>query len=170
MHPIDVILKRAEAEIAAGRAWRAKEILRGALASRADAALLERYGRLLDSMGDRYEAGKCLFLSGVRLPDYAEAIDVFLTRNAGRSDADLVQQFPSAVRRTAFGDLSPVVQEALRQRGVREGCFGARPPVPSPPSSLSDRTTMLFGILIGLLFFLALGLGVARIIRWVISL
>ena len=62
-------IRLAQAEVAAGRPWRAKEMLQGALASETyvlEPALLEAYGALLDSLGDRFEGGKYLFLSGER--------------------------------------------------------------------------------------------------------
>ena len=72
------VLERVDAELAAGRLWRAKEILRGRIAGGAVApAVLERYGQLLEQTGDRLEAGKYLFLSGVRRSEYKPAIDVF---------------------------------------------------------------------------------------------
>ena len=36
----------------------------------------------LDQLGDRLEAGKFLFLSGMRKPDYAAPIALFLERYA----------------------------------------------------------------------------------------
>ena len=166
----DRTLRRAEDQIVAGRAWRAKEILKGALASSADARLLERYGRLLDAMGDRYEAGKYLFLSGARLPEYADAIEIFLARNVNRSEADFVSQFPSSVRRLRFADLPPVVQDALRQRGVPENRFAATArAVPTSRYTGRDRLTMVAGVLIMIVFFLALGLGLRVMVNWLIS-
>ena len=56
MKPVTEIIARADAELSAGRPWRAKEILRGAISGRMEPAILERYGRLLDSLGERVEA------------------------------------------------------------------------------------------------------------------
>ena len=168
MHPVDVILKRAEAERTAGRAWRAKEILRGALATRAEPELLEHYGRLLNSLGERYEAGKYLFLSGARTPEYEDAIQVFLTRTAARRDADLVQLFPAAVRRLPFEQLPAQVQDDLKARGVSKARFsGTGPIVPPARYGWSDRLKMIAAVLICGIFVLALGLGIAQIANWV---
>jgi hypothetical protein len=170
MSPITEILKRVEAEIAVGRAWRAKETLRGALATRAEPELLERYGRLLDSLGERYEAGKYLFLSGSRTPDCREAIQVFLTRNAARRDADFVKLFPVAVRRLPFQQLPPPVQEDLKARGVRQDRFSReRPIVPTTRYGWRDWFNMTVGTLITAILVLALGLGIAQILNWVSS-
>ena len=161
-------LKRAEAEIAAGRVWRAKEILRGALSSSAEPALLERYGRLLDELGDRYEAGKYLFLSGARPPEYADAIDLFLMRTARRSGADFVQLFPASVRRLAFQDLPPVLHEALRQRGVGKEHFTVE--APRPVWSRRDLPVVAGSVVMGALLLVALVIGARVIVAWVWNL
>ena len=76
MKSISDIVEASRGYEAAGQIWRAKELLRGNIAGgRVDPPLLEEYGRLLDSVGDRVEAGKYLFLSGVRSPAYDAAIE-----------------------------------------------------------------------------------------------
>lgn len=91
MESTSQLLDRVEAEIAAGRLWRAKEILRGNIGSgRVDPAVLERYGRLLETLGEQLEAGKYLFLSGARLPAYGDAIQLFRRRHAKSGTAGLV--------------------------------------------------------------------------------
>ena len=161
------IVARAEREIAAGRAWRAKELLRGALATRAERVLLERYGRLLDLLGERYEAGRYLFLSGVRTPECADAIAVFLTRNAARGSTDFVKLFPAAVRRLPFEQLPAVVQEELRARGVGESRFsGEGPLVPAEPR-WRRQIGNLIAVLIVALFVAAFGVGIVQILKWI---
>lgn len=168
MRPTDEILKRTEREIAAGRTWRAKEILRGTLSHRAEPELLERYGRLLDALGERYEAGKYLFLSGVRTPEYTATIELFLRRTAARRDADFVHLFPAAVRRLPFEQLPAQVQDDLKARGVSKARFsGTGPIVPPARYGWSDRLKMIAAVLICGIFVLALGLGIAQIVNWV---
>lgn len=167
MQPVVDILKRAEAEIASGRAWRAKEILRGALATRAEPELLERYGRLLESLGERYEAGKYLFLSGAQSPEYAEAIELFLTRNAARRDADFLKLFPVAVRRLPFEQLPARVREELNSRVSKSRFTGTGPIVPPARYTWRDRRNMAAAFLITVIFLLALFLGLRQILRWV---
>ena len=53
------ILARVDVELSVGRGWRAKEILSGNIrAGLVSPEILERYGVLLESLGDRLEAGK----------------------------------------------------------------------------------------------------------------
>jgi hypothetical protein len=81
---------RVSREIAAKRLWRAKEILQGALSTFGyDTDLYEQYGQLLLLMGDDVEAGKYFFLSGVRKPEYREAIALFVNRHARKNPAQL---------------------------------------------------------------------------------
>jgi hypothetical protein len=167
MQATDEILARVEREIGAGRIWRAKEILRGALVNRAEPELLQRYGRLLEAIGERYEAGKYLFLSGARAPEHRDAIQLFLTRNSERRDADFIHLFPAAVRRLPFEQLPEPVQQELHARGVRRERFsGAGRIVPPVHYTLADRLKIAFAVLIGVLFVVALGLGLRQIVNW----
>lgn len=91
---------KADREIGNGRLWRAKEILQGRLSGADfDDALLERYGRVLLLMGDTLEAGRYLFASGVRKPEYAEAIGLFRSRHQAESSGELLASMPAMVRR-----------------------------------------------------------------------
>ncbi len=130
-------LARVSDEIEAGRSWRAKEILQGCIATpyALEPEILEAYGKLLDSLGDRCEAGKYLFLCGQRdpeYPEYAEAIAVFLDRHRRAPASDLVALVPSRIRQAGLGSLPLAVQEELRARGATEETF--RPSVPQPRS------------------------------------
>lgn len=92
----------ADREIAAGRLWRAKEILQGRLRSAGyDVVLYERYGVVLYQLGDLVEAGKYLFLSGSRKPEYRESIGIYIHRH-GKSLRSLRDTFPTCVRRTGI--------------------------------------------------------------------
>jgi hypothetical protein len=97
---VERLLSRVEGHVQVGHLWRAKELLRGAIGSgHIDAPVLERYGQLLDSVSDRMEAGKYLFLSAVRRPVYDPPIYLFLNRHARGGPKNVVAQFPTSVRR-----------------------------------------------------------------------
>jgi hypothetical protein len=104
-------IEKAKTEVAGGRNWRAKEILQGAVAkTHADLEpeFLEVYGVLLDSMGDRFEAGKYLFLSGRRIDAYVDPIELFLDRTRRSHVNDLIAQFPAQIRTRGLGNLPPL--------------------------------------------------------------
>ena len=75
-------LEKAEKEIAQGNLWRAKEILQGSIPNAGyNVELFEKLGIVLLKMGDLPEAGKFLFLSGIRKPEYGQAIGIFLRKH-----------------------------------------------------------------------------------------
>lgn len=173
MNTPDVIIKRAAREIAEGRHWRAKEILRGAIASApVDPSILEAYGALLDSMGDRVEAGKYLFLSGVREPHYADAISLFLDRHGQGGVTSLVGLFPASVRRLPFEQLPPAVQADLRARGGSPDLFrGKNWSEPSRPRlRWLDNAAGFAAVLVFLFFIASLVIGVVTLSRWAFGL
>jgi hypothetical protein len=89
---------KLESEMAAGRLWRAKEILQGPLRNAGyDPLRFEQYGRVLLHLGDMAESGIYLFLSGARNPEYREAIGSFMGRHA-KSINTLRGFFLAAVR------------------------------------------------------------------------
>ena len=163
-------IERAEREVRSGRIWRAKEILRSASARvPADAALLERYGQLLDEVGDRFEAGRCLYASGAREPAYAAAIEVFLSRLSRATPQQFLSELPSAVRAMPFTALPPTLQEDLRRRGVPDRF--PQPVRSHPPvvANWRDKATAAAGCAIALLFIAALIVGVVTILDWVLD-
>jgi hypothetical protein len=118
-------LERMNAAIAAGRPWRAKEIARGHIAAGWPGPIVsERFGQLLDQLGDRVEAGKFLFLSGARKDEYREAIGTFLTRYKDSGADNFLAQLPRTFRRQRFVDLPPELQNELRALGIKESAFG----------------------------------------------
>src|SRR5262245_8259364 len=91
-------IERAQAEIERGRLWRAREILQGSIRTLGyNLELYEEYGRLSLRMGDAPEAGRFLFLSGARKPEYEEAIHLYLEKH-GQSPAGLFRSFPQKAR------------------------------------------------------------------------
>ena len=175
MKPVADILARIDAEVSAGRTWRAKEILRGAIAGgRADPAILERYGRLLDSLGERVEAGKYLFVCGIRIPEYADAIALFRKRYSKLRGEELATQLPAAVRRLHFHELPLTLQRDLREIGVGAGAFGRKPRgVRAEPTwfgRVADRVAMLGAIAVSIVFLLAVVVGTVVMVKWVWNL
>lgn len=93
-------LEAVDQAIADRKLWRAKEILQGRLASpNFDPDLLRRYGEVLLAMDDKIEAGRHLFCSGFRAPEYSEAIGLFLSRNRRDNPHQFLSGFPLMVRR-----------------------------------------------------------------------
>src|SRR5436853_3485947 len=110
-------IERARFEAARGNLWRAKELLQGSLRNfDYNLELYEEYGSVLLRMGDLPAAGKFLFLSGARKPDYDEAIGLYLKRHKG-SPAQLFSSFPRRARLIVLSTYPNAVERALRALG-----------------------------------------------------
>ena len=166
---------RAEAEEAAGRSWRAKEILGGCVGTLdygVSHELLGAYGALLDRLGDRYQAGKYLFLAGSADPDHQDAIRVYLRRNRNVAANDLVAQFPAALRHQGLGNLPETVISELQRRGVAASELQRTEPRPDVvlPGSPRD-TALILAVLSFLVFSIVLwAIGLMTFFRWARSL
>ena len=100
--------------------WRAKEILQGRLAaSKYDVVLFEKYGLVLLKMGDLLEAGKYLFLSGVRKPEYCESISIYLERYEKKNINSLFHTFPHAAQASEFTAYPESVIKELTEKGYK---------------------------------------------------
>ena len=164
-------LERMDAEIAAGRPWRAKEIVRGHIAARwPGPEVSERFGQLLEQLGDRVEAGKFLFLSGARNDEYRAAIETFVARYRKSGTENFLAQLPRTFRRQRFADIPPQVQSDLRSLGIRETSFGMpeRHTV-APGTSSWWRGTAISVMGISILICLIVGMlvGFRQILLWI---
>ena len=105
-------------ELERGRLWRAKEILRGRVGEKAfDPALYEQYGAVLLAMQDELQAGRYLFLSGARRPEYEVAIATYLERHDTGHWRRLVGSFTNRVKARTPNQLPPAVREHLLAKG-----------------------------------------------------
>lgn len=113
------LYQRVDEAIERGETWRAKEILRGNVGSGSyDSQLYERYGKLLLDLGELVEAGKYLFLSGRRHPEYDEAIAVYLSRHPESRPELLFRSFPSGARFRELHRYPLEVRRVLEERGL----------------------------------------------------
>lgn len=114
-------LEKAERELAAGNLWRAKEILQGSLPNAGyDVELFEKLGVVLLRMGDLPEAGKYLFLSGVRRPEYGQAVAIFLGKYGKNKPHDFYRSLPRGARLAALSGYPDDVARKLRELGLPE--------------------------------------------------
>jgi hypothetical protein len=113
------LYQRVDEAIERGETWRAKEMLRGNVGSGSyDSQLYERYGKLLLDLGELVEAGKYLFLSGRRHPEYDEAIAVYLSRHPESRPELLFRSFPSGARFRELHRYPLEVRRVLEERGL----------------------------------------------------
>lgn len=115
------ILDKARSELEQGNLWRAKEILQGAIRSESyNVELFEMMGTVFLRMGDLPEAGKFLFLSGVRRPEYVEPIEIFLSRHGRKKPQDFLYRLPRSARLKRTSDYPEEVAQQLREMGFSE--------------------------------------------------
>ena len=111
-------LQHADRELVAGRLWRAKEILQGSIPNAGyDRELFEKLGVVLLKMGDVREAGRYLFLSSQRKPEYQDAINTFLFRFRKNPRA-LFGSFPRVAKLAALSDLRRAAPRRAGATGV----------------------------------------------------
>ena len=155
------IARRAGEELAAGRHWRAKEILRGAMPRPYSPFLAEELGKVLLAMHDAPEAGRYLFLSGARHPDYEESIALWLKR-AGKRDPHLLYQ--NFFKQAKLGKLDAYperVRQDLLELGVDEEEFGDGNRLPS----IRGWIWGLFGLLVALAMIACFATGVGVLVK-----
>jgi hypothetical protein len=110
---------KLEAALAAGKFGRAREILASRMGTDPfNPTTAEQLGSLLLNMGDDIQAGRYLFVSGVRKPEYQPSIDTFLRRHSRHGWRNLLAALPATVKRCAWSEIPSVVREELRQAGV----------------------------------------------------
>lgn len=109
---------RVREAIERGELWRAKEILSGHLSTFGySPELYESYGCILLAMQDIPEAGRFLFFSGARRPEYQAAIQVFLSRH-GRTAGAVLATAPKSLRSHNLKALPSLVATEFRERGM----------------------------------------------------
>lgn len=164
------LLRKIEAEIAAGRLWRAREILASVVSQHiSDAVVLERYGFILDQLGDKLEAGRFYFLSGVRKAAYAESIEIFRSRAMRHGTANLLAQLPAAAKRAGLDTLPAVAVAELRELGVSESELRRRHPPAKPPQQPTVLKSWVAGLILAT-FGLIFVAGILTIGGWLIRL
>ncbi|HEX7180246.1 MAG TPA: hypothetical protein VF756_00280 [Thermoanaerobaculia bacterium] len=156
-----------------GKLWRAKEILQGRIGSQTyDPLLYEAYGAVLLEMQDLLQAGKYLFLSGSRRPEYAQAIALFLDRHGRRGGGVLISGFPNRAKALPLDRLPEPVRRELLARGVSPKATRKSLASPTaPPPTKAARYLSLIGCTLVVLFLAASTMaGVPVITRWVSEL
>ena len=129
------VLKKAETELANGNLWRAKEILHRAVGHPAyKPEIYEKLGIVLLEMKDLAEAGKYLFLSGIRKPEYERAISIFLQKYEGKP-YNLFHPFPRSAKLSAISDYPEAVAEKLRELKLPEQLKDVHGIQVSPPNN-----------------------------------
>ena len=155
-------LAEADREIAAGNLWRAKEILHRSLKTAGyNVQLFEKLGIVLLQMNDLVEAGKYLFLSGVRKPEYEEAISIFLKKYEGKPH-NLFHPFPRAAKLSKISDYPEAVSAQLRELGFTDGLETVHG-ITQPTIGSGGKIALAVFLLIVLAIIVLLILGIVKL-------
>ena len=156
-------LAEADREIAAGNLWRAKEILHGQIKYSAyNVALFEKLGFVLLQMNDLVEAGKYLFLSGVRKPEYEESISIFLKKYEGKPH-NLFHPFPRSAKLSKISDYPEAVAVKLRELGFTDGLETVHGIHSNSPVGSGGKIALVVVLLIVLAIVVLLILGIVKL-------
>lgn len=155
------LFKRVDEALGRGEVWRAKEMLQSAIGGADyDASLYEKYGRVLLQMGDLLEAGKYLFLSGARKPEYEAAVALFLHRHAHHPWQMLFSTFPRRARRAATEDFPAVVRlELERLQMPPKQADKPKPPVVEQRQGCGEKLSIIGCALAGMFLIACFGTG-----------
>lgn len=154
------VLKTAEREIENGNLWRAKEILHRAVGhSGYKIEIYEKLGNVLLQMSDLAEAGKYLFLSGVRKPEYEKAIGIFLQKHESKP-YNLFHPFPRSAKLSKISEYPQTVADKMRELGLPEELKDLRGNYihPSPTKEGRFAVAILFSIVLAILVLTVLGI------------
>lgn len=157
-------LEKAERELANGNLWRAKEILQGSLPSaNYNVKLFEKLGVVLLQMGDLPEAGKFLFLSGVREPKYEEAIGIFL-RKYGKKPHNFLQSLPRTARLSRISEYPEAVATKLRELNLPEVLKTESGEIAVPAeNNIDDKYFLVTCLVLSLVFGILIILGIVKL-------
>jgi hypothetical protein len=107
-------------------------------------------------MGDDVQAGRFLFLSGRRRPEYQAAIDLFLSKHIRGGRGDLFSSFPVHMRRRPWSDLPQPVRQELE--ALKFGPAGEDRALWAKLRVRKDDTISTSGCLMALLAIVGLGI------------
>ncbi len=159
-----------EESIATGNHWKAKEQLQGRLSGEFDADVCEAYGRVLLAMHDDLEAGRFLFASGKRKPEYEAALGLYLDRYADGDMDKLLHSFPKSLQRLSFDQFPTIVASDLEKIGFRpkaqRKAVARRQRTPSGWDSVWGTLILLAVILLLAGFAVSAWSGLRQISRW----
>lgn len=162
--------EKVDAAIQRGEIWRAKEILRGRVGNSGyDSQLFERYGVILLRTADTFEAGKFLFLSGVRNEEYTQPVQLFLERHRRKQPKRIWDAFPKRIQKTEISQWPKSVVDELAILGVnieKLQSAGHARVVASRNNKLLFYFALTFVILILVAFLLGVGVGLRTIWGW----
>jgi hypothetical protein len=155
-------VERARADLAAGRAWKARDRLTGHLADNLDPEALELLGEVHYAMGDMPAAGAAWFGTSRRGKDVDEAVEAWRERHSDHFD----QMWRSLPRTVRDNPGNPRV-EALRRRAGADRVPAAPSHAPSQNGNGVDAAVVIT-VVLAILFVICAIVGAVTLLRWIV--
>ena len=156
-------VERARADLAAGRAWKARDRLAGHLADNLDPEALELLGEVHYAMGDMPAAGAAWFGTGRRGKDVDEAVEAWRERHADHFD----QMWRSLPRTVRDNPGNPRVEALRRRAGADRAAAGTVPSAPVQTGGGVDPAVVIT-VVLAILFVVCAVVGAVTLLRWIV--
>jgi hypothetical protein len=155
-------VERARADLAVGRAWKARDRLTGHLADNLDPEALELLGEVHYDMGDMPAAGAAWFGTGRRGKDVDEAVEAWRERYN-----DHFEQMWRSLPRTVRDNPGNPRVEALRRRAGADRSPAAVTSAPAQTGGGVDAAVVIT-VVLAILFVICAVVGAVTLLRWIV--
>ena len=165
------VLDRARSDVAAGRAWKARDRLTGALAHRVDAEALDLLAQVHAGMGDLPAAGALWFVTG-RDDEPARQATAAWRQRHGNDPVQLWYSLPRLAReqRPAPAHLKRLHRDVLVAVGARSTpATGRRGGSPDSAQGTGERLAGVLAAVVVVLLVVVLGVGAVTSVSWVVG-
>lgn len=156
------VLEQAQAQLAAGHAWRARDILAQYLETEPDDDVLSMLGGVLYGMGDLPGAGAAWFgttKSGAEVEAATAAWREHYDDHFGR----MWRSLPRAVRR----DVHSAKVEALREKAIARDRADGRSPSPRVKESKGVDAAVIIAWILAAFVIVCTIIGLVTVVRWI---
>lgn len=117
-------------------------------------------------MNDLSEAGKYLFLSGARKPEYEEAIGIFLEKYKNKPH-NLFHPFPRSAKLSKVSDYPTSVANKLRELGFTGGLETVHGIYSNRPLSNSGKLVMVISLSVALAIVILIIFGIIKLFEMI---
>lgn len=157
-------VERARADLAAGRAWKARDRLTGHLADNLDPEALELLGEVHYAMGDMPAAGAAWFGTGRRGQDVDEAVEAWRERHNDHFD----QMWRSLPRTVRDNPGNPRVEALRRRAGADRTPTGSAPTAAPHNGGGGVDAAVVITVVLAILFVICAVVGAVTVLRWIL--
>jgi hypothetical protein len=160
-------VERARADLAGGRAWKARDRLTGFLRDEYDPEALELLGEVHFSMGDLPAAGAAWFGTSRRGEDVDDAIEAWRERHADHF-TEMWRSLPRTVRERPGNKRVEALRRRAEQAGAAPGARGTSAPADSGQKGAGPDTAVIIAGILAVLFVVCAVIGAVTLLRWII--